>query len=234
MPLGASPLSLAVILVAAGSGKRLPGSVPKQWRPLGKIPLLAHSFRFFDAFPQVRQLVVALDAQTLTMPERTDFLRSSHGVRVTLVAGGAERQESVWNALQVLEQSAPDIVMIHDAARPFPPMEGVLQAIETAAKFGGSILARPITETVKRVDGDGKIVETLDRRTLYAAQTPQVFQFPVLVQAYRQLADQLGRFTDDAVIFEAAGGNVLVVNGSENNFKVTHPEDFVRAENLLK
>ena len=228
----AASLSLAVIIVAAGSGKRLPGSVPKQWRLLGGIPLLAHSFRFFDAFPGVQQFAIALDPQTLALPERTTFLTSTHGVTVRLVEGGSERQESVWKALQALDP-APDMVFIHDAARPFPPAEGVQLAIETAAREGGAILARPVTETVKRVNADGLIVETLDRSVLWTAQTPQVFQYDALMRAYEQLAGRLAQFTDDAVIFEAAGGKVQVVNGSENNFKVTHPEDFERAEKLM-
>ncbi|HBF34931.1 TPA: 2-C-methyl-D-erythritol 4-phosphate cytidylyltransferase [Candidatus Sumerlaeota bacterium] len=231
--LPSKPLSLAVIIAAAGSGKRLPGSVPKQWRLLGGIPLLAHSFRFFDAFPGVQQFAIALDAQTLAMSERTGFLVSAHGVNVRLVEGGGERQESVWKALETLDP-APDIVLIHDAARPFPPVDGVQLAIEMAVREGGAILARPVTETIKRVNGNGLIIETLDRSVLRAAQTPQVFQYGALMRAYEKFVGQLAQFTDDAVIFEAAGGKVLVVNGSENNFKVTHPEDFERAENLLK
>lgn len=225
--------TLAVIIAAAGSGRRLPGATPKQWLCLDGIPLIAHSFRFFDAFPGVRQIAVALDSQTLALPERTAYLVSAHGLDVRLVQGGAERQESVWKALKALNP-APEIVLIHDAARPFPPADAIQRAISTALEGKGAILARPVTETIKRVDANGLIVETLDRRVLWAAQTPQVFPYAPLMSAYETFADRLSEFTDDAVIFEAAGGGVRVIEGTENNFKVTHPEDYERAENILR
>ena len=224
--------SVAVVIAAAGSGTRLPGCVPKQWRLLGGIPLIVHSFRFFDALPAVAQIALALDPETLSRPDRLRFLESTLGTAVRLVRGGSSRQESVWNALGALDP-APEIVLVHDAARPFPPQDAVAACIESARRHGGAILARPVIETIKRA-GPGLLVEeTLDRRTLWAAQTPQGFRHADLVRAYRAVENQLEDFTDDAAIFEAGGGRVQIVEGPERNFKVTHPEDFLRAEKEL-
>jgi len=232
-----------VVIAAAGSGTRLPGGEPKQWRLLGGIPLIAHSFRFFDALPAVAQIALALDPETLSRPDRLRFLESTLGTAVRLVRGGSSRQESVWNALGALDP-APEIVLVHDAARPFPPQDAVAACIESARRHGGAILARPVIETIKRVNSELMVEETLDRRipkrqaeacttNLWAAQTPQGFRHADLVRAYRAVENQLEDFTDDAAIFEAGGGRVQIVEGPERNFKVTHPEDFLRAEKEL-
>jgi 2-C-methyl-D-erythritol 4-phosphate cytidylyltransferase len=227
-----SDLSVAVIIVAAGSSRRLQGDVPKQWRLLGGRPLISWSFRFFDAHPRITRLVVALDAATLEQPERLQHLQSAHAKPVQLTAGGVHRQETVWRALQTLPPDT-DIVLVHDAARPFPPREGVDACIETARAHGGAILARPVVETIKRINAAGEIVDTIDRANLWGAQTPQGFLFAPLMEAYRAGLEQLERFTDDAGIFESHGGVVRVVMGSDRNFKVTTPEDFHRAEQIL-
>jgi 2-C-methyl-D-erythritol 4-phosphate cytidylyltransferase len=224
---------VAAIIVAAGSSRRLPGSIPKQWRTLGDIPLAAHSFRFFDQLDVVNQIVIALDPESLETPERLAFLQSSHVKPVTFAQGGTHRQDTVWRALQALSPE-PHIVLIHDAARPFPPEDAVLESISVAAQMGGAVLACPVVETIKRVDANRRICETIDRRPLWSAQTPQVFQFQPLMEAYRKAEPRLEEYTDDAGIFEANGGTVHVVAGSVHNFKVTTPEDFERAERYLK
>jgi len=239
--------STAVVIAAAGRGHRAGcgratasstqpprgGDAPKQWAMLGGAPLVVHSFRFFDRLPEIDRIVVGLDAESLDSTERRAFLGSAHGKKVQLVAGGSHRQETVWRALQAL-QPAPEIVLIHDAARPFPPLEAVRECMAAAGAHGGAILARPVTETVKRVDDRLRVVETPERRTLWAAQTPQGFRYAELVEAYRQQADCLADFSDDAGIFEAWGGCVQIVPAPPANLKVTLPEDFERAEKLLK
>jgi 2-C-methyl-D-erythritol 4-phosphate cytidylyltransferase len=225
--------SAAAVIAAAGSGVRLPGSAPKQWRLLGGIPLIAHSFHFFDRLDSITQIAVSLDAETLARPDRLAFLESELGKPVRLVRGGASRQESVWNALRVLDPE-PEIVLVHDAARPFPPRDGVTACMDAAHRVGGAILARPVIETIKRVGADLLIEETLDRRTLWAAHTPQVFRFGDLIHAYRAVQSDLADYTDDSAIFEVTGGHVQIIESSASNFKVTHPEDFTRAEKELE
>lgn len=223
---------VAAVIAAAGSGKRIGASVPKQWLSLGGIPLIVHALHFFDNLEAIDQIAMALDRETLDDPARLAHLRSDNDKPLRLVEGGAQRQESVLAALKSLEPQ-PEIVLIHDAARAFPPQASVLEAIEVARQAGGAVLARPVTDTIKRVDASGRVVETLDRSTLWAAQTPQVFRFEDLAQAYRAAGPHLGAYTDDAGIFEAAGGAVVVVQSAGPNFKITHPEDFERAEKWL-
>ncbi|NQU41899.1 2-C-methyl-D-erythritol 4-phosphate cytidylyltransferase [bacterium] len=226
------PHRIAVVIVAAGGSRRLPGETPKQWRLLGDMPLLAHAFWFFDHLDGVEQIAVALDQESLGLPERTAYLKSRQGAPVRLVAGGRHRQESVHRALLALDPK-PEIVLIHDGARPFPPISAVRECIRLAAGRKGALLAIPVTDTIKRVDPDMEVVETFDRSTLWAAQTPQGFQYAALMEAYDIARDRLEEFTDDASIFEAAGGSVRIVEGSVLNLKVTHPEDFSRAERIL-
>jgi 2-C-methyl-D-erythritol 4-phosphate cytidylyltransferase len=223
----------AAIIVAAGSGSRLPGDTPKQWRPLAGIPLIAHSFRFFDALPFVRQIVMVLDRATLATPERLAWLESRSGKAVRFEAGAPSRQESAWKGLLAVDAQC-EIALVHDAARPFPPREAVIRAVEAARLQGGAILAVPVIHTIKRADDENRVVETLERSRLWAAQTPQVFRREPLMAAYRAALIHLNAFTDDASIFERAGGRVQLIPGSEGNLKITHEGDFELAERLLR
>lgn len=230
-------MTVAAVLAAAGNGKRVAAdgnATPKQWRLLDGVPLLVHAFRFLDAFEAATEIVVALDPDSLEMPERMAHLRSAYGKRVEVVAGAATRQESVWHALRHVSTNI-ELVLVHDAARPFLPPLAVGRAIQAALTAGGAILAVPVLDTIKRVGPEGMILETPPRATLWAAQTPQVFGRAELLRAYRaaDAAGTLAGFTDDAGIFEAAGGHVRIVEGSRDNFKVTEPEDFARAERFL-
>ena len=236
---GSTGVSIGVVIAAAGSGNRFAAgnvgaaeSIPKQWLPLRGVPLIAYSFRFFDRWDVVSQIAVALDASSATRPERLAFVESQFGKKVYVAVGGASRQESVWAALRRFDP-IPDIAMVHDAARPFPPLDAIERAIGVAREKGGAILAGRLVETVKKVNDRMEIVETLDRSCLWRAQTPQIFRGAELVRAYRSQERRLSEFTDDASIFESAGGTVCVVESPESNFKVTLPEDFVRAERLL-
>ncbi len=230
-------LTAAVVIAAAGRGSRLGADRPKQWLTLGGEPLVAHSVRFFASRPRVREIFVALDPDSLADAERVEALRHASGrIPLRLVMGSGARQESVWQALRALSERAPvpDLVLVHDAARPFPPVESVERSLDEAARVGGAILACPLVEPVKRVNADLEVVETLDRSTLWTAQTPQTFRCAELIEAYRAHEKRLAEFTDDAGLFEAWGGRVRLVESSPANFKITTPEDFSRAERLLR
>jgi 2-C-methyl-D-erythritol 4-phosphate cytidylyltransferase len=148
------------------------------------------------------------------------------------VAGGASRSESVRNALAIAPEA--DIAVIHDAARPFVTAGLVRACIaEIESGWDGAIAAAPVTDTIKQADPDGRIRTTLDRRTLWAVQTPQVFDAAVLRRALDADAGALGVATDDAQLVEAAGGSVRIVEAPAENFKVTWPADLARAEALL-
>jgi 2-C-methyl-D-erythritol 4-phosphate cytidylyltransferase/2-C-methyl-D-erythritol 2,4-cyclodiphosphate synthase len=149
------------------------------------------------------------------------------------VSGGATRQASVRAGLEALVIHAPDIVLVHDAARPFASAALIARAVHAAQETGAAIPALPVTDTIKRVAADGHISETLDRSQLRAVQTPQAFAFAPLLEAHRNAAAQ-GRddFTDDAALAEWAGIKVAMFAGESGNIKITTPEDFARSEAL--
>jgi len=147
--------------------------------------------------------------------------------------GGARRQDSSLAGLRALPPDV-DIVAIHDAARPFPPREGVEQAIAAAREHGGALLAIPMTDTVKRADAGGKIIETLDRDRLWLAQTPQVFQRALLARAFEAVEKAGLDLTDDAAALEFIGHAPHLVMGSIENLKITTPADWPRAEDIAR
>lgn len=210
----------AAILVAAGSGSRFGADTPKQYLTLAGKPVLRHAAEALAAELDLLQPVgdaTALDAALAGI----DHLPT--------VPGGATRQDSVRAGLEALVPHAPDIVLVHDAARPCIPagtIPALLAALEQAA---GAIPALPVADTLKRVR-QGVITETVPRDGLYRAQTPQAFRFPVLLAAHRAGIDGA---TDDAALLEAAGETVAIVPGAEDNIKLTYPEDLSRLERIM-
>ena len=226
---------VAIIIVAAGNGSRIAGDVPKQWRFLADLPLVVHSFRFFDQLEVVTQLTIVLDVDSLQHQERCNWLQSENDKPIKLVTGGVSRQHSVWNAMRDLEEYKPDIVSIHDAARPFPAsVELFRDSIKQAHTSGGCILSVPVVDTIKQADNQMMITSEPKRSMLWAAQTPQTFQYTALLDAYKQQESQLSSFTDDASVFQASGGQVRILQSLSSNFKITNSDDFLRAEHFLK
>lgn len=222
------PRDCGVIIVAAGRGERMGGDLPKQFRPLAGSPVLLWSTRFFLAQPMVREVVLVVSADQL---DRARAIESALRPReITIVAGGARRQDSVANGLAALTPESR-LVAIHDAARPFPP-ENFAALCEEARASGAAIFGYPIVETVKRVGADACIIETLDRSQLWAAQTPQVFHRELLERALRQCEDKGIEVTDDAAAVALLGHRVKIVEGSRWNIKLTVPEDWPVAECL--
>ena len=220
---------VAAIVVAAGRGVRAGGDLPKQFRRLGGDTLLQRALSAFTGVAAVSlvQPVIRPDDLALvhTLVDGMDVLPP--------VSGGATRQASVRAGLEALEPREPDIVLIHDAARPFASSELIARAIVAAEKTGAAIPGLPVTDTVKRIDRTGMIETTLDRNSIRLVQTPQAFAFPALLKAHRRAATQ-GRddFTDDAALAEWAGMKVSVFEGEPANIKLTTPDDFARAEAL--
>jgi 2-C-methyl-D-erythritol 4-phosphate cytidylyltransferase len=212
----------AAVIPAGGAGRRM-GGVRKQYMELAGSPVLLHALRPFLDHPAVDTVVVALPAEDVADPPL--FLPTG----VTVVAGGAERGDSVRLALEAVPESA-DIVLIHDAARPLLTRDLLDRTIEAAATGIGAVAAVPLPDTLKQVDGDGFVRGTVDRTGLWLAQTPQAFPRRMIVDAYaRAQADDVVA-TDDAALVERYGGRVVVVHGSARNLKVTTPEDLRIAE----
>ena len=219
--------SVAAVVVAAGRGLRAGGNLPKQYRQLAGEPVIRSSLSLFAWHGQIGAV------QTVIHPDdRGDYEAAAKGLRLlNPVLGGATRQASVRAGLEALSDRAPDIVLVHDAARPFCSVELVSRAIVACGETGAAIPALEVTETIKRVDAGGHVAGTIDRASLRAVQTPQAFAFPALLEAHRRAAKE-GRedFTDDAALAEWAGLKVAVFAGESSNVKLTTDEDFAKAE----
>ncbi|MBE0530132.1 MAG: bifunctional 2-C-methyl-D-erythritol 4-phosphate cytidylyltransferase/2-C-methyl-D-erythritol 2,4-cyclodiphosphate synthase [Rhodospirillales bacterium] len=211
------------LVVAAGRGSRFGGERPKQYQRLNGRPVLRHSLETLCNHPQVDAVRVIIHPA-----DRTLYDEAAAGLDLLApVDGGAERQDSVRLGLESLEEAAPGVVLIHDAARPFADARLISRVIEAVGKHAGAIPAVPVTDTLKR-GSEGLVAGTVERTGLWRAQTPQGFRFSDILAAHRRFAG-VG-LTDDAAVAEHAGLTVSLVDGSEDNVKVTTPSDFRRAE----
>jgi 2-C-methyl-D-erythritol 4-phosphate cytidylyltransferase/2-C-methyl-D-erythritol 2,4-cyclodiphosphate synthase len=218
---------VAAVIVAAGRGLRAGADMPKQFRQIGGAPMIRRSLLMFVEHAKVGAVQTVIHQDDVAM-----FQSSVAGLDVLPpVFGGATRQNSVRAGLEALAPRQPDIVLIHDAARPYASAALVSRAIAAAERSGAAIPALPVTDTVKTVDADGLVDKTLDRNALRLVQTPQSFAFPALLEAHRRAA-AAGRndFTDDAALAEWAGLKVSVFEGEPGNIKITNAGDFARAE----
>lgn len=215
-----------VILAAAGEGRRLGARVPKAFVPLAGKPLFLHSLETFAALPYVREIALVLPPAWIERARKKWRLDT---LKVTaLVPGGRRRQDSVRAGLDVLRTP---IVLVHDAARPLIDGGAVGDVVRAAARHGAAVLAAGAVDTVKVVDGRGRVVETPERSRVWMAQTPQGFRREVLAEAYRKEGRRDA--TDDCQLVERSGGGVVVVPSLRPNFKVTTREDLERAGKFL-
>ncbi len=220
-------MACAVIVVAAGRGTRAGGSVPKQYHSLGGETVLRRTLRLFAHHPDVHQLQVVIHPDDAEPYGRS----AAHLPKIRPpTLGGASRQQSVHAGLEALAATAPDIVLVHDGARPFASDALVTRAIAAATTHAAAIPVLPVTDTIKQVDGDGRVCATPDRATLRAVQTPQAFGFQALLAAHRAAAAaDIDNLTDDAAVMEWAGHAVATFPGEAENVKLTGPDDLTRA-----
>jgi 2-C-methyl-D-erythritol 4-phosphate cytidylyltransferase/2-C-methyl-D-erythritol 2,4-cyclodiphosphate synthase len=220
----------AAILVAAGRGLRAGGGGPKQYRTIGGSTVIFRAMAPFSRHPQI------FAVQPVLNPDDTDIFNQAVSMlrHEPPTNGGATRQASVHAGLEALAAQKPDIVLIHDAARPFVTPALISRAIDAANPTGAAIPAIAVTDTVKLVGATGNIEATPERARLRIAQTPQAFRFDVILDAHRRAArDGRSDFTDDAALAEWAGLTVATFEGDPANMKLTTPEDFVREEARL-
>ena len=226
---------VSVILPAAGRGKRMQAGVNKVFLRLMGKPILFHTLRVFAAVPEVQEIIVVTGAEEVEPLRRALqglglFREAAKSVKV--VAGGSERQYSVWNGLKASSE-ASDVILVHDAARPLVSRATIEAVIEAARENGAAIAAVPEKNTVKVVK-DGVVTATPDRSTLWAVQTPQGFSRSLLMAANEKAESDGFLGTDDASLVERYGAKVHVVMDSYQNIKVTTPEDLVVAEAFLR
>jgi 2-C-methyl-D-erythritol 4-phosphate cytidylyltransferase len=225
--------NLRVVIAAAGVGRRMGGGINKPYRLLLSRPVLAYSIDVFEAHPQVDEIIV------VAHPDEVDYCQSEvikpYGYKKVsrVIPGGAERQDSVWAGLQSL---GPDTayVAFHDGARPLLSKGLIDRLLEAAREWGAAIPGVTARDTLKKIDRDGFVAQTLDRSVVSMIQTPQIFQYQELRRAY-EFAYRDGLIgTDDASLFEVYIGRVKVVPGEDNNIKMTTSEDLLIAEALLR
>jgi 2-C-methyl-D-erythritol 4-phosphate cytidylyltransferase/2-C-methyl-D-erythritol 2,4-cyclodiphosphate synthase len=219
--------SVAAVVVAAGRGLRAGGDLRKQYRHLAGEPMIRSSLSLFTWHGEIGAVQAVIHPD-----DREAYNTASAGLRLLPpVLGGATRQASVRAGIEALSLRSPDIVLVHDAARPFCSSALVSRGIAACAASGAAIPGLPVIDTIKRIDADGRVTDTVDRAQLRAVQTPQAFAFRPLLEAHRR-AFKEGRddFTDDAALAEWAGLKVTVFAGDTGNVKLTTDEDFARAE----
>jgi 2-C-methyl-D-erythritol 4-phosphate cytidylyltransferase len=220
---------VGVIIVAAGSGSRTGSQELKQFRWVAGKPMLLHSIQTFQARADVAMVVCVLPREYVGDPPPWIF--QSDADRLLLSVGGRERSESVANGLEDLPTEC-EIVVIHDAARPLVTSETIGRVIDEARQGNGAVAAIPVIDTLKRVESNGKVIETVDRFGLWRAQTPQAFPRKAIERAHREARDADRIATDDAALCEQIGLTVVVVRGSERAQKITEENDFALVEAL--
>ena len=225
--------TVTAIIVAAGRGVRAGTQGPKQYRDLVGQSVLARSVRAFLDHPEVSRVLVIIHADDHDLYEQSMQALTQRPNLMAPVVGGSERQDSVRLGLESLVRDPPDLVLIHDAARPFIDAATISRVIAAARENGGAIAALPVFDTIKKADGGSHpaINTTVPREGLWRAQTPQGFRFDAILAAHRSAAGEM--LTDDAAVAERAGLKVSLVAGSPDNMKITQAEDFGMAEILL-
>jgi 2-C-methyl-D-erythritol 4-phosphate cytidylyltransferase len=220
------------LIVAAGSSSRFGGSVPKQFRELDGMPLLSRTIGQFEAASSITQIAVVVAEEHLLYVSKAIVDPFGFPKVIKIIPGGATRQESVRRGLSALPLST-DFVAIHDGARPLTAPEDIDRVVATAQEERAAMLAIPTTDTIKRA-ADGYVLATLDRRALFLAQTPQVFQYDLIKAAHDEAAENgSDQATDDAALIEAKGFKVRIVEPSHPNPKVTTHHDLEVAEFML-
>ncbi len=222
-----------VVIVAAGKGTRLQSELPKPFLSVAGKPILVHTLRRFVPIEAVRRIVVVVAAEREALCQEVLHTHGPWPQPMTVVHGGAERQDSVRNGLAALEPQC-EIVVIHDAARPFIGVEAIQRSIDAAAEAGSAVVATPVRDTIKRADAQHTIRETVSRHDLWLAQTPQTFRVAVIRAAHRWARQRDIAGTDDATLVEQMGRPVRLVPGDALNFKITTPDDLALAQAVLQ
>ena len=220
-------LNIAIV-PAAGIGARMHADRAKQMLELGGVPVLVHTLDRFQQCEAIDQVILVLQPD---LTSEVLGLISRHKLKkvARVVAGGAERQDSVYRGLQVVKGDDAGIIVVHDAVRPFVKPEEISSVVERAASTGAALMALAATDTIKQVKS-GRVQRTLDRRRIYYAQTPQAFQFSIIREAFEKAYADGFMGTDESQLVERLGQRVSVVEGSPLNIKITRPFDLRLAE----
>lgn len=222
----------SVIIPAAGTGKRFNAQIPKQFTLLNDVPIIVHTLKLFDSNPNIDAIILAVSDEQI---ERIKLLIAEYAIKKVkeIVIGGSERHFSVQAALETYSAKNSDIILVHDAVRPFATHTLIDSIIFVAGESGAVIPVVMPKDTIKQVSGDNTVSLTLNRSELRAAQTPQGFKRDLLMNAYIYAQNNNISTTDDASVVEAAGGTVHTITGEEHNIKITTQLDFILAGHII-
>lgn len=218
-----------MIIPAAGSGKRMGAGFNKLFLSLDNRPIIDHTINIFLNDECCNRIILVVHPNDKTLFE--EILKKDHYSKIRIVNGGSERQYSVYNGLKVADNKG--IILVHDGARPFIQMETIKQLVRFASDYGAAIAAVPVKDTIKRVN-TMKVVETVDRTSLWQIQTPQAFRYSVLRNAHDQAKSEDFLGTDESALVERIGHPVKIVASDYDNIKLTTPEDLYFAKAILE
>ena len=222
---------VSAIIVAAGQSRRMGGDTSKQFILIDGVPVIVRTLKAFEIAERIREVVIA--ARQEDIPQMYALIQDYEITKVKqIITGGETRQESVFRAIAQVDENA-DFLAIHDGARPLIRPQEIDLAVSAAVEHGAAALGVPVKDTVKQVDADGKIVDTPERSTLWAVQTPQVFSRALYLPA-EQAGEAAAQLTDDCQLIERTGAPVYLVRGAYANLKITTPEDVFAAEGILR
>lgn len=223
-------MKVAAVIAAGGRGRRMNSTLSKQFLRLKGRPILYYTLNTFESLQEIEEIILVVGPSDMDYAQR-EVLQPYRFRKVKLVEGGKERQDSVYNGLRSCSPQT-DIVVIHDGVRPFVTKKIILASIEAAKKYRAVGVGVPVKDTIKVVDG-GFILNTPDRSTLWAIQTPQTFEYSLILRAHEE-ARKAGFYgTDDTVLVERLGFPVRMIEGAYENIKITTPEDMLVAEAFL-
>lgn len=224
---------IGVVLPAAGKGERMGSRQRKQFLKIDGKPIILRTMEIFQAATEVDLIVVAADTESIGY---IDTLKQKHRLSkvCSIIQGGAERQDSVWNGLKELAPMNVDLVLIHDAVRPFITQNLIHSVLIDALKYDAAITALSLKDTVKHSREQNFIEGTYDRKLIWLAQTPQAFRFSLIYDAYEKAFSDNFYSTDDASLVERLGKKVRIVEGFSENIKITTPDDLELAELIVK
>ena len=222
----------SVVIVSAGRGSRMKADINKQFLKIGDKEVIAHTIDKFYNNENIGEIIIVV------REDEKEFFQANiidkYGYKnIKIAFGGNERQDSVYNGLKALDKNC-EIVLIHDGARPFVTNEIIEKSIECAQKYNCAIVGVPVKDTIKIVNENNDVYDTPNRNTLWSIQTPQVFDYSLIMKAHEKAKADEYYGTDDSMLMEYLGYNVKVVEGSYNNIKITTPEGLKIAEEILR
>ncbi len=221
------------ILLAGGKGLRMGDDIPKQFLPLAGRPVVLHSLEKFEGSDWVHEIVLVLPEGHRDFFKRHVLKEQNFSKLKKQIVGGITRQDSSYEGFKSLD-SFPDVVIVHDVARPLVSSQVIEECIRVAYQEGASLAAKQASDTIKECDKDGKVLNTHDRKKIFIAQTPQAFRYEILKKALESAYEDHFQGTDEASLVERIGHPVKVVATQSSNIKLTQPEDFLFAEAILK